>query len=347
MTADEEYCSDCKSYTPLVYDHKAGDSICSECGLVLESRSIEEEIPKLRLYGDKLEDDDDGGGDHEDEDEHQEQVFSVSDPFNPLLLTSGADLTTLVTHPSLYDNNNSDMVKTCKNQRGIKNSNRAAKRKLKRDCDLVAALLTMEQMANNLGLARSIQNHAKELYKKAEDRRVFRGRRRHSRASMVACLYLVCQEEGFPMTLKEIQSVSGEAKEKNKHINKAIGVFKKHFQVGRNYDKTQALDLGERLCTDLGLGNHVIKAVREVLQKALELIERSRPSSVMAATIYMVDQLSSDNMMHFRDIKEVAKACRLKEYTIKKAYRDLHALAFVLIPSWYANAEDIKRLCNI
>ena len=47
------------------------------------------------------------------------------------------------------------------------------------------------------------------------------------------------------------------------------------------------------------------------------------------------------------DIKEVAKACRLKEYTIKKAYRDLHALAFVLIPSWYANAEDIKRLCNI
>ncbi|KAG5039917.1 hypothetical protein JHK82_012071 [Glycine max] len=300
MTADEEYCSDCKSYTPLVYDHKAGDSICSECGLVLESRSIEEEIPKLRLYGDKLEDDDDGGGDHEDEDEHQEQVFSVSDPFNPLLLTSGADLTTLVTHPSLYDNNNSDMVKTCKNQRGIKNSNRAAKRKLKRDCDLVAALLTMEQMANNLGLARSIQNHAKELYKKAEDRRVFRGRRRHSRASMVACLYLVCQEEGFPMTLKEIQSVSGEAKEKNKHINKAIGVFKKHFQVGRNYDKTQALDLGERLCTDLGLGNHVIKAVREVLQKALELIERSRPSSVMAATIYMVDQLSSDNMMHFR-----------------------------------------------
>jgi len=77
-------------------------------------------------------------------------------------------------------------------------------------------------------------------------------------------------------------------------------VFKKHFQVGRNYDKTQALDLGERLCTDLGLGNHVIKAVREVLQKALELIERSRPSSVMAATIYMVDQLSSDNMMHFR-----------------------------------------------
>ncbi|KAH1249278.1 Transcription initiation factor IIB-2 [Glycine max] len=324
MIADEEYCSDCKSYTPLVYDHNAGDTICSECGLVLESRSIEEEIPKLRLYGDKHEDDDDGGGDHEDEDEHQEQGFSVSDPFNTLLLTSGAGLSTLVTHPSLYDNNNSDMVKTRKNQRGIKNSNRDAKRKLKTDCDLVAALLTMEQMANNLGLAWSIKNHAKELYKKAEDRR-----------------------RDFQRTVKEIQSVSGGAKEKNKHIYKAIGVFKKHFQVGRNYDKTQVLDIGERLCTHLGLDNHVIKAVREVLQKALEFIERSRPSSVLAATIYMVDQLSSDNMMHFRDIKEVAKACIVKEYTVKKAYRDLHALAFVLIPSWYANAEDIKRLCII
>ncbi|KAG5016672.1 hypothetical protein JHK85_022808 [Glycine max] len=134
---------------------------------------------------------------------------------------------------------------------GIKNANRDAKRKLKRDCDLVAVLLTMEQMANNLGLVWSIKNHAKELYKKAEGSRVFRGRRRHSRASMVACLYLACQEEEFPRIVKEMQSVSGGAKEKNKHINKVIGVFKKHFQVGRNYGKTQALDLGERLCTNL------------------------------------------------------------------------------------------------
>ena len=45
------------------------------------------------------------------------------------------------------------------------------------------------------------------------------------------------------------------------------------------------------------------------------------------------------------DIKEVAKACRVKEYTVIKAYRDLHALAFVMIQSWYANTEDIKWLC--
>ncbi|KAL5176921.1 Transcription initiation factor IIB-2 [Glycine soja] len=245
-------------------------------------------------------------------------------------LIIGVGLSTLVTHPSSYDNNNSDMVKTCKNQRGIKNANRDAKRKLKRDCNLVAVLLTMEQMANNLGLVWSIKNHAKELYKKAEGSRVFRGRRRHSRASMVACLYLACQEEEFPRTVKEMQSVSGGAKEKNKHINKVIGVFKKHFQVGRNYGKTQALDLGERLCTNL-----LALTTIEVLHKAQEFIVRSKPSSVLATTIYMVDQLSSDNMVHFQG----------REYTVKKVYRDLHALAFVMIPRWYANAKDIKRLC--
>jgi len=36
-----------------------GDTICSKCGLVLESRSIEEEAPKRRLYNDDDDDDDD------------------------------------------------------------------------------------------------------------------------------------------------------------------------------------------------------------------------------------------------------------------------------------------------
>ncbi|KHN41574.1 Transcription initiation factor IIB [Glycine soja] len=327
------------SYTPLVYDHSAGDTICSECGFVLDlsaplltsgaglstsvahtpsnsDLSIKNHAKELykKAQGRKIfkwrrhsrasmmaclylacqeegfprtvkEIQSVAGGAKEKQinkaigvfnkhlqvgknydkaqalDIGMDQVAKACKVWKETLKKVYKDLhslalvqipgCTLVTHPSSYDNNNSDMVKTCKNQRGIKNANRDAKRKLKRDCNLVAVLLTMEQMANNLGLVWSIKNHAKELYKKAEGSRVFRGRRRHSRASMVACLYLACQEEEFPRTVKEMQSVSGGAKEKNKHINKVIGVFKKHFQVGRNYGKTQALDLGERLCTNL------------------------------------------------------------------------------------------------
>ena len=38
----DAYCTDCKRETELVVDHSAGDTLCSECGLVLESHSIDE-----------------------------------------------------------------------------------------------------------------------------------------------------------------------------------------------------------------------------------------------------------------------------------------------------------------
>lgn len=38
----DAYCSDCKRSTEVVFDHSAGDTVCSECGLVLESHSIDE-----------------------------------------------------------------------------------------------------------------------------------------------------------------------------------------------------------------------------------------------------------------------------------------------------------------
>jgi len=43
-------------------------------------------------------------------------------------------------------------------------------------------------------------------------------------------------------------------------------------------------------------------------------------------------------------VEEVAKACTVRVDTLKKAYKDVHALASYVIPTWYANTEDIKRL---
>ncbi|KAL7166836.1 hypothetical protein ACSBR2_037499 [Camellia fascicularis] len=36
------YCSDCKRAMEVVFDHFAGNTVCSECGLMLESHSIDE-----------------------------------------------------------------------------------------------------------------------------------------------------------------------------------------------------------------------------------------------------------------------------------------------------------------
>ena len=39
---DTEMCPECRKYTELVSDRAAGDLVCSECGLVLASRTVDE-----------------------------------------------------------------------------------------------------------------------------------------------------------------------------------------------------------------------------------------------------------------------------------------------------------------
>ncbi|KAL0014733.1 hypothetical protein SO802_001802 [Lithocarpus litseifolius] len=51
------FCTDCKAWTPVVFDHTAGDTICSERGLVLESRSIYE-TSEWRTFADESRDKD-------------------------------------------------------------------------------------------------------------------------------------------------------------------------------------------------------------------------------------------------------------------------------------------------
>nr|GMD00145.1 putative proline-rich receptor-like protein kinase PERK6 [Ipomoea batatas] len=65
----DSYCSDFKKNTEVVFDHAAGDTVCSECGLVLESRSIDE-TSEWRTFADD-------SGDHDPN--------HVGGPVNPLL----------------------------------------------------------------------------------------------------------------------------------------------------------------------------------------------------------------------------------------------------------------------
>ncbi|KAL3327166.1 hypothetical protein AABB24_037729 [Solanum stoloniferum] len=65
----DPYCSDCKRNTEVVFDHAAGDTVCSECELVLESRSIDE-TSEWRTFADE-------SGDHDPN--------RVGGPVNPFL----------------------------------------------------------------------------------------------------------------------------------------------------------------------------------------------------------------------------------------------------------------------
>ena len=51
------FCSDCKKETIIVLDRRAEDTICTECGLVLESNYVDE-TPEWRTISDFIDDKD-------------------------------------------------------------------------------------------------------------------------------------------------------------------------------------------------------------------------------------------------------------------------------------------------
>ncbi|KAJ6304042.1 hypothetical protein OIU77_017842 [Salix suchowensis] len=79
---EDAFCSDCKRYTEVVSDHSAGDTVCSECGLVLESHSIDE-TSEWRIFANESGDND---------------PVRVGGPTNPLLTDGG--LSTVIAKPN-------------------------------------------------------------------------------------------------------------------------------------------------------------------------------------------------------------------------------------------------------
>lgn len=78
----ELYCPDCKRSTEVAADHSAGDMICTECGLVLESHSIDE-TSEWRTFANESGDND---------------PVRVGGPSNPLLTDGG--LSTVISKPN-------------------------------------------------------------------------------------------------------------------------------------------------------------------------------------------------------------------------------------------------------
>ncbi|CAL9031180.1 unnamed protein product [Prunus brigantina] len=306
------FCRDCNMLTEVVFDHSAGDTICSECGLVLESRSVDE-TSEWRSFADES-----NGNDPN----------RVGGPVNPLLADGG--LSTVIAGPSNGSSSNALPSSV----------GRWQSRASKPDRHLLNIFSAIAIMADRLGLVTTIKDRANEIYKKVEDQRPLRGRNQD--AVVAACLYIACRQENKPRTVKEICSaVSGASK---KEIGRAKEFIWKHLEVeiGQEIGTIHAGDYLRRFCSNLGMKNLEVKAAQETVQKSEDLVIRRSPISVAAAVIYIITQLSDDK----RTFKDISLATRVAEGTIKNSYKDLFPHLPRLIPNWFAKEEDVKNLCN-
>ncbi|KAM7270612.1 hypothetical protein ACFE04_029826 [Oxalis oulophora] len=124
----DAYCSDCKRHTEVVFDHSAGDTVCSECGLVLESHSIDE-TSEWRTFANESGDND---------------PVRVGGPSNPLLTDGG--LSTVIAKPN---GASGDYLSSSLGRWQNRGSNP--------DRGLILAFKTIATMSDRLGLVATIK----------------------------------------------------------------------------------------------------------------------------------------------------------------------------------------------
>ncbi|CAH9100643.1 unnamed protein product [Cuscuta europaea] len=307
----DSYCSDCKKNTEVVFDHSAGDTVCSECGLVLESRSIDE-TSEWRTFADD-------SGDHDPN--------RVGGPVNPLLGDVG--LSTVI---SKGPNTNADAASVARLQNRGGDPDRA----------LVMAFKTIANMADRLSLVPTIKDRASEIYKRLEDQKCTRGR--NLDALVAACIYIACRQESKPRTVKEICSIANGATKKEIGRAKEFIVKQLKVEMGESMEMgtIHAGDYLRRFCSNLGMSHVEIKAVQETVQKAEAFDIRRSPISIAAAIIYMITQLSDIK----KPLRDISLATTVAEGTIKNAYKDLYPHATKILPEWYTKDKDTKNLCS-
>lgn len=309
----DSFCPDCKRSTEVIFDHSAGDTVCFDCGLVLEAHSIDE-TSEWRTFANESGDND---------------PVRVGGPTNPLLTDGG--LSTVISKP------NGASGEFLSSSLG-----RWQNRGANPDRSLIIAFRTIATMSDRLGLVATIKDRANEIYKKVEDLKSIRGRNQD--AILAACLYIACRQEDKPRTVKEICSVANGASKKEIGRAKEFIVKQLEVEMGQSMDMgtIHAGDFLRRFCSHLGMTNQAVKAAQEAVQKSEELDIRRSPISIAAAVIYIITQLSDDK----KPLKDISLATGVAEGTIRNSYKDLYPYVSRIIPASYAKEEDIRNLCS-
>ncbi|KAM4641362.1 transcription initiation factor IIB-like [Discoglossus pictus] len=264
----------------LVEDYRAGDMICSECGLVVGD--LVDVGSEWRTFSN---------------DKATKDPSRAGDTQNPL--RSGGDLSTMTgkgTGSASFEFGNSKY----RNRRTMSSS----------DSAMMNAFKEITNMADRINLPRNIVDQTNNLFKQVYEQKSLKGRSNDAIAS--ACLYIACRQEGVPRTFKEICAVSRISK---KEISRCLKLILK-----ANVDLTTTGDFMSRFCSNLGLTKQVQMAATCISCKAVELdlFPGRNPFTVAAAAIYMASQASAEKrtLKEIGDIAGVADVTIRQSYRL-------------------------------
>ncbi len=281
--------------TSFTKDYARGENICTSCGLVLSERTADRG-PEWRAFT-------------------AEERNARARTGAPMTLTiADRGLSTVI------DWRNKDA-----SGRALTSTTRAAIYRMRKwhirsrlhssqHRNLGIAMSEMERLSSQLGVPRDVRETAALMYRKALSKRLVRGRSIES--VVAASIYLACRIHRIPRRLDE---VAAETNVDRKQVGHAVRLVISRVNV--DVPLASANDLMPRLSSDLLLEGNTVKKATEIIKRAEERLVTigKDPGGIAGAALYIAGILEEDR----RTQREIAKAARVTEVTIRNRYKDL------------------------
>ncbi len=299
----ERKCPNCGS-NRIIYDPERGEIICAVCGLVL-TEQVYDLGPEWRAFTPEERAKRSRAGAPSDRITSQSLVTSID--------TSGKDSAGRML----------DIRKRLEVMRWKKWQMRA-RMQTSLERNLAQAVNELERISSQLGLPRFVEEQALEIYRRALERGLVRGRSIES--IMAAAIYAACRMHKVPRTLDEIAKFT---KASRKDVARCYRLLLK--ELGLKVPLADPAIFVPRIVDQLGLSGKVLVKAIEIIKKAKEkgLTAGKDPAGLAAAAVYIAALLSGE----VRTQKEVAQAAQVTEVTVRNRYKEIVKALNLKIPA--------------
>ncbi|WP_439025765.1 transcription initiation factor IIB [Haloarchaeobius sp. DT45] len=279
----------------LAVDEEHGETVCSQCGLVVETDTIDRG-PEWRAF----------------DSAEKDEKSRVGAPTTQMMHDKGLSTSIGWQNKDAYGRALSSRQRR-KMQR-LRTWDERFRTRDSKERNLKQALGEIDRMASSLGLPDTVRETASVIYRRALEDNLLPGRSIEGVAT--ASLYAAARQAGTPRSLDEVAAVSRvdpmEFKRTYRYIVRELGL-----EVAPADPESYVA----RFASDLDLSDEAEMQARELLKTAKEkgLQSGKSPVGLAAAAVYAGSLLVNERVTQ----NDVSKVAKVSEVTIRNRYKEL------------------------
>jgi transcription initiation factor TFIIB len=290
---EEVQCPECGG--ALRNDEEHGETVCEDCGLVVESDEIDRG-PEWRAFDSK----------------EKDEKSRVGAPTTKMMHDEGLSTNIGWQDKDAYGRQLSSRQRE-KMQR-LRTWNERFRTRDSKERNLKQALGEIDRMASALGLPENVRETASVIYRRALDEDLLPGRSIEGVAT--ASLYASARQAGTPRSLDELEEVSRVDKMELTRTYRYVV-----RELGLEVQPADPKQYVPRFVSDLGLSEEVERRARQLLDRAQDVGVHSgkSPVGLAAASVYAASLLTNEKVTQ----NQVSDVADISEVTIRNRYKEL------------------------